>query len=74
MSVSVREELHKIIDEADDIQLNEIYDWLHEGVPEAIQYTQNEIDGFYNRLSDHEEGNSKSYTLGEFFDLVRNKG
>lgn len=54
MSISVREELHKIIDEADD-----------------IHYTKNEIDGFYNRLAEHEAGDSKSYTLEEFFYLVR---
>ena len=60
METSVREELHKIIDEANDVRLNEIYDWLHEGMPEAIQYTPGEIQMFYNRLSEHENGKNKS--------------
>ncbi len=70
--MSVREELHKMIDEASDVRLQEIYDWLHEGMPDAIDYTSGEIQMFYNRLREHEEGKSKSYAIEESFRIARN--
>lgn len=62
-----------MIDEADDIRLNEIYDWLHDGTPDSIQYSPAEIETFYNRLSGHQEGKSKSFTVEGSFNLIRNK-
>ena len=73
MGASVREELHKLIDVADDALINEIYDLLQEGTPAGINYTTEEIDTFYNRLSEHERGASQSYTVEEAFAMIRNK-
>jgi hypothetical protein len=72
METKVREELHKIIDEASDIRVKEIYDWLNEGIPEGIKYTPGELNMFYTRLAEHEEGKSKQYAAEESFSLVRN--
>lgn len=71
METSVKEQLHRLIDEADEDRLNEIYDWLHEGVPEAIQYSPAEIKMFYDRLSLHESGESESHTVEESFAFIR---
>ena len=72
METSVRNELHKIIDEASELKLLEIYDWINNGMPGSIQYTPGEIKMFYDRLEEHEQGKSKSYTIEESFAIVRN--
>ncbi len=73
MDISVKEALHKIIDEAPDSELQEIYNWINEGMPKTYQYAADEIDKFYRRLELHEENPGASCSVKEAHELIRKK-
>ena len=72
MGLSVREELHKMIDEADDAQLDEMYNLLNDEGEPYSRYSPEDIAMFYSRLEDLKAGRSKSYTVEEAFEIARN--
>jgi len=65
MKNSFREELHKIIDEASDDKVQEIYNWVNGDTTETVRYSPSEIKEFYGLLEQHEKGETKSYTVEE---------
>jgi len=73
MGLSVREELHKMIDEADDERLDEIYGLLNDDGTNYSKYSDEDLEMFYSRLEEHEAGGGKNYTIEEVFNMVRNK-
>lgn len=73
MGLSVREELHKMIDEADDNRLDEMYGLLNDEGSAYGRYTPEDIAMFYRRVEEHEAGGGKNYSVEEVFDMIRNK-
>jgi hypothetical protein len=71
METSVRSELHKMIDDASDDRIQEIYDWINNGIGETTRYSADEIKEFYNLLVEHEEGLGESYTVEEIFPIAK---
>jgi hypothetical protein len=71
MQMSVRTELHKIIDEASDDTVSDIYEWLNFHSPKTTRYSPEEIKEFYSLLDQYEKGLTKSYTVEETFAIAR---
>lgn len=65
-----RKQIHKLIDEADEHQLNAVLDVLN---PSNSRYTQEEINSFYNRVKLFEEGLSKGSSVADAHTNIRNK-
>jgi hypothetical protein len=72
MNTSLKEKLHKIIDEASEQDLDAIYAWISADRNEEQFYTVQEIQAFYGRLSSHQNGTSKSYSVTEAHNKIRN--
>jgi hypothetical protein len=56
---------------ADDKKLQAIYTILEDEIEGDYFYTQDEIKMFYDRRQKHLNGESKSYTVEETLNLVR---
>ncbi len=68
---SIKQKLHHYIDVADEKKLQAIYTILEDEIEGEYFYTQDEIKMFYDRRQKHLNGESKSYTVAEMLDLVR---
>lgn len=64
----VRQQIHKLVDEANNHQLDEVLELL---THKQSHYTQEEIDSFYNRVKLFEEGGSKGSTVEEAHANIR---
>ncbi len=73
MEMSVKETLHKIIDSATEEQLYDIYNWINEGMPGKHAYSEEDLNRFYTRLTAHENGTSKSYSIAEAVSMIRKR-
>jgi hypothetical protein len=67
----IKEKLHHYIDSAADAKLQAIYVLLENEI--KTQYTTSDIDEFNLRRENHLSGESKSYTMEESFNLIRNQ-
>lgn len=67
----IKEKLHHYIDVADEEKLQAIYTILEHEIESEYTYTQDEIKMFYDRRQKHLNGESKSYTVEEALNLVR---
>jgi hypothetical protein len=68
---SIKQKLHRYIDVADEKKLQAIYTILEDEIEGEYFYTQDEIKMFYDRRQKHLNGESKSYTVAETLNLVR---
>jgi hypothetical protein len=66
---AIREQLHKLIDEANDNQLETVLEVLQP----SSRYTDEELNSFYNRIQLFEESGSQGYSVKESHELIRNK-
>ncbi|MES2775347.1 MAG: hypothetical protein V4722_14330 [Bacteroidota bacterium] len=66
----IRQQIHQLIDEANDNQLEIILDVLSPG---SKRYSQEDLDNFNERARLFEEGGSKGYSVEESRALIRNK-
>ena len=67
---SIRQQIHKLIEEANDNQLDVILEVLS---PTSSRYTQDELNSFYKRTQLFEESGSNGYSVDESHELIRNK-
>ena len=68
---SLKQKLHHYIDFADEKKLQAIYTILEDEIEGDYFYSQEEIKEFYDRRQKHLNGESKSYTVEETLNLVR---
>ncbi|HVU57806.1 MAG TPA: hypothetical protein VHD83_22245 [Puia sp.] len=68
---SLKQKLHHYIDIADEKKLQAIYTILEDEIEGDYFYSQEEIKEFYDRRQKHLNGESKSYTVEETINLVR---
>jgi len=68
---SLKQKLHHYIDIADEKKLQAIYTILEDEIEGDYFYSQEEIKEFYDRRQKHLSGESKSYTVEEALNLVR---
>jgi hypothetical protein len=64
----VRQQIHKLVDEANEHQLDAVLEVL---TPSSSRYTQEEINSFYNRIKLFEEGGSKGSSVAEAHSNIR---
>ena len=70
-AANIKQKLHHYIDVADEKKLQAIYTILEDEIEGEYFYTQDEIKMFYDRRQKHLSGESKSYTVAETLNLVR---
>ena len=70
MTSDIRQKVHALIDEANDIQLNAVLAILDSSA--LSPYTSSDIDAFYKRLQMVEEEGG-GYTLEEAHNKIRNR-
>jgi hypothetical protein len=68
---TIKDKLHHYIDTADEKKLLAIYTILEDEIEGEYFYTQDEIKMFYDRRQQHMNGASKSYSVTEAHNLVR---
>ena len=68
---SIKQKLHRYIDVADEKKLQAIYTILEDEIEGEYFYTEDEIKMFYDRRQKHLNAESKSYTVAETLNLVR---
>jgi hypothetical protein len=66
----VRQQIHKLVDEANEHQLDAVLEVL---TPSTSRYTQEEINSFYNRIKLFEESGSKGSSVAEAHANIRSK-
>jgi len=66
----IRKQIHNLIDEANENQLNAVLEMLQ---PAASSYTPDEINSYYQRAKQFEYSGSKGYTVEESHALIRSK-
>jgi len=69
-SVAIRQELHRLIDIADDERVAELYDMLQHNVSDD-KYTAEELAEFYDRLDKYEKGEEPGFSAEETFAYLR---
>jgi hypothetical protein len=68
----IRDQIHKLIDKANDTQLDAVLQVL-ESTSVDNKYTQENIDSFYERITLFESDGSKGYSVKESHSMIRNK-
>jgi len=68
---NIKEKLHHYIDVADEKKLQAIYTILEDEIEGEYFYTKDEIKMFYERRQQHLNGESKSYSVEEAHNLIR---
>lgn len=68
----IRRHIHKLIDEASDMQLDAVLQVL-ESSSINNKYTQEELDSFYERVRLFEESGSNGYSVEESHAIIRSK-
>lgn len=74
MEVEVlREKLHEYINTADEQHLSAIYTLVEENIPTIpdSKYNEATLAMFYQRREDHINGVSKSYSVDEAMNIIR---
>ena len=66
----IRRQIHKLIDEASENQLDAVLEMLQ---PTSSPYTQEQINSFYLRAKEFEASGSKGYSVEESHALIRGK-
>ncbi len=66
----VRQQIHKLVDEANEHQLDAVLEVL---TPFSSRYTQEEINSFYNRVKLFEESGNKGSSVTEAHANIRSK-
>ena len=68
----LREKLHEYINIADEKHLSAIYLLVEENIPtnEADIFDEETMNMIYQRVENHKNGTSKSYTVEESFILI----
>jgi predicted KAP-like P-loop ATPase len=56
----MRQQIHKLVDEANENELNTLMEVL---MPNKSRYTQEEINSFYNRISSFEQSGSNGNSV-----------
>ncbi len=69
-NATIRQQIHKLIDEANDNQLDVVLEVL---TPSSSRYTQEELNSFYQRSQLFEESGNNGYSVEESHELIRNK-
>jgi hypothetical protein len=64
------QQIHKLVDEANEHQLDAVLEVL---TPSSSRYTQGEINSFYNRVKNFEESGSKGSSVMEAHGNIRSK-
>lgn len=72
VSSTIRDQIHKLIDNATDTQLDAVLQVLASSSVEN-KYTKEEIDSFYERITLFEAVGSKGYSVEESHAMIRNK-
>jgi hypothetical protein len=69
----LRERLHEYINIADEQHLTAIYVLVEDNIPEtgSEKYDQATLDMFYRIRENHLNGTSKSYTVEESMNMIR---
>jgi hypothetical protein len=67
---AIRQQIHKLVDEANEHQLDAVLEILNQY---TSRYTQEEINSFYNRVKLFEESGSKSSSVTEAHANIRSK-
>jgi hypothetical protein len=68
---TIKQKLHHYIDVADERKLQAIYTILEDDIEGDYLFTQEEINVFNERRQKHLNGESKSYTVEEAHNLIR---
>lgn len=68
MNSEIRRQIHKLIIEANENQLDAVPEVL---LPSAFRYAQEKINSFYLRARQFEESGSKGYSVEESHGLIR---
>jgi hypothetical protein len=66
----IRQQIHKLVEEANENQLNTLLEVLS---PDKNCFTQDEINSFYNRVTSFEESGSKGNAVAEAHANIRSK-
>jgi hypothetical protein len=67
---AIRQQIHKLLDEANEHQLDAVLEILTQ---HTSRYTQEEINSFYNRVKLFEERGSKGSSVMEAHGNIRSK-
>ena len=70
-STDIKQKLHQYIDTADEKKLQAIYTILEDEIEGELFYSQDEINLFYERRKKHLAGESKSYSIKEAHNSIR---
>ena len=70
---AIRNKLHEYIDTADERKLQAIYTILEDEIEDAYIFNEEEIALFNERRNKHLSGESKSYTIEESLQMIREK-
>jgi hypothetical protein len=70
VSSEIRQHIHKLVDEANENQLDAVLEMLE---PSSSRYTQEELNSFYQHVKLFEESGSKGYSVTESHEFIRNK-
>jgi len=65
-----RQQLHQLIDTADDRKIDAIYDFLNRDI-QANKYTENELAGFYDTMNKYESGDMPGFSMEDAHAYVR---
>ncbi|MES2645552.1 MAG: hypothetical protein V4717_01660 [Bacteroidota bacterium] len=69
-SSEIRQQIHQLVEEANDNQLDAILEVLK---PSSSRYSQEELNSFYKRVELFEAGGSEGYSVEESHALIRSK-
>jgi len=70
-AADIKQKLHHYIDTADEKKLQAIYTILEDEIEGEFFYNQDEIKQFYERREKHLTGISKSYSVEEAHNSIR---
>ena len=70
LNSDIRQQIHKLIDEANENQLDAVLEVLQ---PAASPYTPEEINSFYQRAKQFEDSSINGYSVEESHALIRSK-
>ena len=70
MTTEIRNQIHHLVDTANDNQLEVILELLQ---PSTSRYSKEEITSFYKRIETFEQSENKGYSVEESHQLIRNK-
>ncbi len=69
-NISIRQQLHHLIDLADDVKVKAMYDFYQSSFQNE-KYNQSQLAEFYNTLEKYEKGEMPVYPVSEAHDYIR---